>query len=61
MDNHQMRVIEQLAQKLQLGQGQVMQLAYEITHREAATLYDLDRVEADRLIVYLDSLHLAPA
>ena len=59
MENHQVRIIEQLAAKLQLGQGEIMRLAHEIAHHEIASLYDLDRVQADRLIVYLDSLMLA--
>lgn len=59
MEDHQVRIIEQLAHKLQLGQGDIMRLAQEIAHEEVATLYDLDRAEIDRLIVYLDSLMLA--
>jgi ATP-dependent protease HslVU (ClpYQ) peptidase subunit len=59
MENHQVHVIEQLAQKLQLGQGDIMRLAHEIAHEEIPTLYDLNRAQADRLIVHLDSLLLA--
>ncbi len=61
MENHQVHVIEQLARKLQLGQGEVMRLAHEIMGAEVATLYDLSRAEADRLIVYLDQLQLVGA
>jgi hypothetical protein len=59
METHQVHVIEQLAKKLGLGQGEVMRLAHEITGTEVPTLYDLDRAEGDRMIVYLDSLQLA--
>lgn len=59
MEGHQLRIIEQLAQKLQLGQGDVMRLAAEIAGEEVASLYDLDRAQTDRLIVALDSLMLA--
>ena len=59
MEGHQLRIIEQLAQKLQLGQGDVMRLAHEIAGEEVASLYDLDRRQTDRLIVALDSLMLA--
>ncbi len=59
MEGHQMRIVEQLAERLGLGQGDIMRLAYEITGEESATLYDLDRRETDRLIVALDSLCLA--
>jgi hypothetical protein len=56
MENHQLRIIEQLAEKLQLGQGEVMRLAREIAGEEVVTLYDLDRAQTDCLIVALDSL-----
>ena len=61
MEHHQVHVIEQLAPKLRLGQGEVMRLAHEIAgfDGELSTLYELDRAQADRLIVYLDSLQLA--
>lgn len=59
MEGHQLRIIEQNAQKLGLGQGDVMKLAREIAGAEVVTLYDLDRRETDRLIVALDDLMLA--
>lgn len=59
MEGHQLRIIEQLAQKLQLGQGDVMHLAREIAGEEITSLYDLDRQQTDRLIVALDTLMLA--
>ena len=59
MEAHQLAIIEQLAAKLQLGQGDIMRLAHEIAGQEVATLYDLDRAETDLLIVTLDKLMLA--
>jgi hypothetical protein len=59
MEGHQLRIIEQLAEKLQLGQGDVMRLACEIAGEEVASLYDLDRAQTDCLIVTLDKLMLA--
>lgn len=59
MEGHQLKIIEQLAEKLGLGQGDIMRFAYEITGEEASTLYDLDRQQTDSLIVALDSLMLA--
>ena len=59
MEGHQLKIIEQLAEKLGLGQGDVMRLAHEIAGEEVATLYDLDRGQTDCLIVALDSLMLA--
>jgi hypothetical protein len=56
MEHHQVRIIEQLAGKLQLGQGEVMRIAHEIAHEEIPTLYDLSREQGDVLIVALDSL-----
>ena len=59
MEGHQLKIIEQLAAKLGLGQGDVMRLAAETAGEEVASLYDLDRAQTDRLIVALDSLMLA--
>jgi ATP-dependent protease HslVU (ClpYQ) peptidase subunit len=59
MEGHQLKIIEQLAAKLQLGQGDIMRLASEIAGEEVASLYDLDRRQTDCLIVALDSLMLA--
>lgn len=59
MEGHQLKIIEQLADKLGLGQGDVMRLAHEIAGEEVPTLFDLDRQQTDRLIVALDSLMLA--
>lgn len=59
MEGHQLRIIEQLAGELGLGQGDVMRLAHEIAGEEIATLYDLDRRQTDCLIVALDSLMLS--
>lgn len=56
MENHQIHVIEQLAQRLQMGQGEVLRIAAEVAGHELATLYDLDRKESDALICSLDSL-----
>ena len=61
MEKHQVAIIEQLARKLGLGQGEVYQLAAQIAGVEVPTLYDLDRAQADQLIVYLDSLQLVGA
>lgn len=58
MENHQLRIIEQQAEKLGLGQGEVMRIAHEITGIEVPTLFDLDRAETDQLIVALDSYAL---
>ncbi len=58
MHDKQIRLIEQLADRLGLGQGDVMRIANEIAGHELSTLYALDRAEGDRLIVYLDSLAL---
>lgn len=56
MENHQVRIVEQLAEKMSLGQGEVMRVAHEIAGEELPTLYDLTREQGDRLIVALDSL-----
>lgn len=58
MENHQVHVIEQLAARLQLGQGEVRRLAAEVAgvDGELATLYELTRAQADQLIVALDAL-----
>lgn len=63
MEHHQVHVIEQLARRLGLGQGEVMRLAAEVAavDGELSTLYELDRAQTDRLIVALDSLLLSPA
>jgi hypothetical protein len=56
MERHQVGIIDQQAQKLGLGQGEVFQLANQIAGQELASLYDLDRAQADQLIVALDNL-----
>ncbi len=58
MEPRQLRVIEQLAERRQLGQGDIMRLAAEIHGQELPTLFDLSRAEADALIVYLDQLEV---
>jgi len=56
MEDRQLRVIEQLAAKMQLGQGDIMRMANEIHGTEIPTLFDLSRSEADKLIVYIEQL-----
>lgn len=56
MESHQVHIIEQLADRLGLGQGELYQIANAIAETELSTLYDLDRSQCDKLIVALDSL-----
>ena len=56
MEDRQLRVIEQLAAKMQLGQGEIMRMANEIAGQELSTLFNLTRAEADKLIVYIEQL-----
>jgi hypothetical protein len=59
MEDHQVRIIEQLARKLGLGQGEIMRLAAEVAGEEIASLYDLDRRQINSLIVALESIEFA--
>lgn len=56
MENHQLHVVEQLADRLGMSQGEVLRIAHEVAGGEVATIFDLDRREADALICSLDSL-----
>ena len=54
--------IEELARKLQLGQGEVMRIANEVvSDHEVASLYDLERAELTAIVCYLDQLQLVGA
>lgn len=55
---HEIEQIEQLANKRQLGQGEVMRIAAEVVGHEVASLYDLDRAQLTRIVGYLDALEL---
>ncbi len=56
MENHQLHVIEQLADRLGMSQGEVLRIAHEVAGGEIVTIFDLDRKESDALICSLDSL-----
>lgn len=56
MENYQLHVIEQLAARGAMSQGEVKQIAQELVGHELPTIFDLDRVDSDRLIVALDAL-----
>lgn len=56
MENHQLHVVEQLADRLGMGQGEVLRIATEVAGHEIVTIFDLSRAESDSLIVSLDSL-----
>lgn len=56
MENYQLHVIEQLAKRGAMSQGEVRQVAQEIAGHELKTIFELDRSESDRLIVALDAL-----
>lgn len=56
MENYQLHVVEQLAAKGAMSQGEVKQIAQELVGHELATIFELDRSESDRLIVALDAL-----
>lgn len=55
---YEIRRIEQLAEKLQLGQGEVLRVAAELIGEEVVSLYDLDRAQLTRLVSHLDALQL---
>lgn len=62
MHEKQMRVIEQLVERLQMSEGEVFRSAAAITgEMQIRSLYDLSREESDQLICYLDSLLLVGA
>lgn len=58
MQQHEVAQIEQLARKLQLGQGEVMRIAAELMAHEVTSLYDLDRAQLTRIVSHLDALQL---
>lgn len=55
------RIIRELAARLRMSRGELIHAAVLTTedHRPIRHLHDLSRQEADRLIVYLDSLMMA--
>lgn len=59
MEHSQVARIEELAKRLQLGQGEVMRIAHELVGEEVASLYNLDRAELTRIVCHLDALQLA--
>lgn len=62
MHEKQMTIVRQLADRLQMSEGEVFRTAAAITgEMNIRSLYDLSREEGDQLIVYLDSLLLVGA
>jgi len=58
---HEVERIEELARKLQLGQGEVMRIAAELMGHEVVSLYDLERAQLTRIVSHLDALALVAA
>jgi len=56
--SHPVDLIDQLAKRQQLGQGEVMRIAAQTFGREVVSLYDLDRAELTQLTAALDALEL---
>lgn len=56
METSQVRTVEQLAERMSLGQGEVMRVANEIAGEEVHSLYQLSREQGNALIVALESL-----
>lgn len=59
MTEAQRQRIREAAERLQMSQGEIMRTAHAVAEIEIRSLDDLSRAEADRLIVYLEALHVA--